>query len=88
MIDINYEEWTEKFSPLQEEEGSVKLYETYDKDFEEVWNTDRRYVWTLVEGEDGNWYLEPGILYVNRMNYVICRNPRNLEDNYEPIKYF
>lgn len=88
MIKLNFEEWEERFSPLTDEEGSVKLWETYDEDFEEVWITDIRYVWTLVEGDSGDWYITPGISYVNRLNYLITKNPRNLKDNYEPIKYF
>lgn len=87
MTKISFEEWYEKYQPEEVSEGGMKLYETYEDDFEKVWATDRRFVWTLVEGDSGHWYLVPGISYVNRMNYVICKKERDLEERFEPIKY-
>ncbi len=85
-IQLTFEEWEEKFNPHTVEDG-LKLYETHGEEFEKVWATSRRHVWTIIEGDDGDWYIIPGISFVNRMNYLVCDLPRNLEDNYEPIKY-
>ncbi len=37
---------------------------------------DPAHVWTVVEGDNGEWYLCEGWHLVNRMGYVIARNPR------------
>lgn len=87
MAKMTFEEWYEKYQPEEVSEGEIKLYETVGDDFEKVWATSKKYVWTLVEGDNGHWYLVPGVSYVNRMNYVICDKERNLEENFEPIKY-
>lgn len=87
MTQLTYEEWYEKYQPEEISEGEIKLYETVGDDFEKVWITSRMFIWTLVEGDSGNWYIVPGLSYVNRMNYIICKKPRDLEEQFESIKY-
>lgn len=38
---------------------------------------DYRYVWTIVEGDNGKLYLSPGYHFVNRLGYAICEIPFN-----------
>ena len=38
------------------------------------------YIWTLVEGDNGEGILIPGWHLVNRLGYFVCENPHNFED--------
>lgn len=37
--------------------------------------TDYHFVWTMIEGDNGKWYLSPGWHVVNRIGYVLCTQP-------------
>ena len=55
--------------------GGGCLFETYGDEFAFV----KRYapikVWTLVDGEDGDAYVISGLHYVNRIGYLLSREP-------------
>lgn len=33
------------------------------------------FLWTVVTGDDDNWYIVPGYHFVNRLGYIICKVP-------------
>ena len=51
------------------------LFETYGEEFEFVRRYDPSKVWTLVDGDAGDMYLVSGLHYVNRVGYLLSRNP-------------
>jgi hypothetical protein len=74
QISISDEDWLEKYKPIMEND-SVRQYETYGADLEEVRKqiqSFHRTVWTAVEGDDGDLVIVSGPHYVNRLYYVIC----------------
>lgn len=75
----DFDVWYDKFKPEENEDGSIKLYETYGKDLSYVTHiADNQHgrLWTIVDC-DGKLYLTPGFRYVNRINYVVCKNNWN-----------
>ena len=73
------------FNPELDEFGSWKHYETYGEDLSYISKLDDKYVWTVCE-VDGNGYLVNGAVRVNRLYYVVCKEPCNLDDNSIQIK--
>ena len=55
------------------------LFETYGEEFAFVRRYDARKVWTLVDGDTGDMYLVSGLHYVNRIGYLVSRDP--IEEN-------
>jgi len=51
------------------------LFETFGEEFEFVRRYDPSKVWTLVDGDGGDLYLVSGLHYVNRVGYLLSRNP-------------
>jgi len=51
------------------------LFETSGEEFEFVRRYDPSKVWTLVDGDGGDLYLVSGLHYVNRVGYLLSRNP-------------
>jgi hypothetical protein len=51
------------------------LFETYGEELAYVKRQDDRRVWTLVDGDDGDMYVISGFHYVNRVGYLISRDP-------------
>lgn len=45
---------------------------------------DARYWWSVVEGDNGAWYISPGFRVVNRMGYIRCRVPRAADETDYP----
>src|ERR1700722_6530220 len=56
-------------------EGRGCLFETYGEEFALVRRYDPRKVWTLVDGDDGDMYVISGLHYVNRVGYLLSRDP-------------
>lgn len=73
MRKSDFEVFMKKFCPVERSPDSF-LFETYGEDYKRVINTDSSYIWTVVDC-DGKLYLSPGFHIVNRMNYIICKNP-------------
>ena len=44
---------------------------------------DEHYVWTIIDC-DGKLYVSPGYRFVNRLDYVICRNAWTSHDERQP----
>lgn len=51
------------------------LFETYGEEVAFVKQQDMQRVWTLVDGDDGDLYVISGYHYVNRIGYLISRDP-------------
>jgi hypothetical protein len=74
----DFEVFTDRFLPEENEDGDIKKYETYGEEYEEAKRKageDCKYLWTILEGDSGKWYLSPGFHLVNRMAYVITAKP-------------
>lgn len=75
----DYETFIEKYKPdmmdTDEDDEQIKLYETYEKDWEEKAGEGCKFLWTLVETDNDRWYIIPGFHYVNRLNYIITQVP-------------
>jgi hypothetical protein len=55
--------------------GGGCLFETYGEQLDFVRKQDPRTVWTLVDGDDGDLYVESGYHFVNRIGYLISTIP-------------
>ena len=51
------------------------LFETYGEELAFVRQQDRRTIWTLVDGDDGDQYLQSGFHIVNRIGYLLSTVP-------------
>jgi hypothetical protein len=56
------------------------MYETFGPEFDYVLAMARdakkqRHVWTIIEGDDGEFYLSAGYHIVNRFGYMITKKP-------------
>jgi hypothetical protein len=56
-------------------EGRGCLFETYGKEFDYVRRFDPNRVWTLIDGDDGEMYVVNGLHLVNRVGYLLSRDP-------------
>jgi hypothetical protein len=57
------------------------MYETFGEDLECVKQTDNKYIWTIVDGDDEDLIIMAGFHFVNRFGYLITNEP--WEDEYE-----
>jgi hypothetical protein len=75
MAEIEYEEWFDKYKPIEDDHGSLRIYETYgeDLDFIQSIAEDNR-VWTYLDG-DGYSSVVNGMFYVNRLCYYVTEVP-------------
>lgn len=77
---MEWEQFVDEFEPLENdvvEEAPIDgfLFETYGKEYEKVKATDKNCVWTIVDGDDNNLHVIEGLHYVNRVGYLITKNP-------------
>jgi hypothetical protein len=74
MAQKNEDQWSDRFKDaVLNEEGSA-FFETYGRDLEAVKAADERKVWSIVEGDEGQ-YLIPGFHVVNLIGYVLSQEP-------------
>lgn len=82
MKTITYEEWLATYKPLTDEQGEVRYFETYGKEFETVNLTPLQLIWTQLDSEDEDRsIIRSGLSFVNRINYIICREPFNMSES-------
>jgi len=81
----DFEIFINKYAPHMFDRN-IKQYDTHD-DWTTVNNTDYHYVWTVVDGDNGNCYLSPGKHLVNRLFYVICNKPWTTFEETRDYKY-
>lgn len=79
-----FDEFYEKFQPIQNHlvddapEGGC-MFETYGDELAFVLSQDPQNIWTIVEGENKMHYVK-GYHLVNRIGYLVMKNPWTLED--------
>ena len=75
MTELEYEEWYEKYKPIETDHGDLMVYETYGKDLEFIESIieDNR-VWTFVDGGDFS-VITNGAMFVNRLCYYVTEIP-------------
>jgi hypothetical protein len=57
------------------ETGNPQTLETYGPELELVRSFPPNQIWTVVDGDDGELYVCAGYHLVNRINYLITKNP-------------
>ena len=94
LVRMSFDKWAETFSPLTNTTTPYApfdgcMYETYGDDLAVVFKrasninpTARLKVWTLVEGDAGQ-YVVDGFQRVNRMGYFITAVPAVAGTQYE-----
>lgn len=71
----SWAEFVKRFNPIYYPRGNGGA-EGFLLDTFELAQCDPAHVWTVVEGDNGEWYACEGWHLVNRMGFIICRNPR------------
>lgn len=56
-------------------EGSCLMLYTDLQRYIKEHNVDEDCIWTVVDGDDGDLYLLHGFHYVNRVGYIVSKNP-------------
>lgn len=83
----DFEVWEDKFQPMTDKDGD---WQRFDVNEPSEWgilkNTDKKFIWTVVDGDNGKLYLTPGYRIVNRLHYHICKNPHKF-DKTRDFKY-
>lgn len=72
----------EHFVPYRHPEARHNIWgglglETFGEDMALVRYLDANYVWTVLDGENNDQWIVPGIHYVNRVCYLISLIPHN-----------
>lgn len=68
------QEWEDGYEPYE------RLFETHGEDKALVDSIPIEYVWTLVDGDEGEPSITNGMAYVNRIGYYISKMPHNPND--------
>ena len=55
------------------------MFETYGEELDFVRSVDPSRICTLIEGDDGEWYVVSGYHFVNRLGYLILESPLDYE---------
>lgn len=81
---LSFEEWEKKYKPIEKSKDCI-FFETHcEKDLEFLKQFQKKNsilnCWTLVDGDDGELYIDSGIRWINRMNYIITEIPRESKD--------
>ena len=75
MIELEYDEWFDKYKPITNDHDEIRIYETYgvDLDFIESIIDDNR-VWTFIDSGDFS-VITNGAMFVNRLCYYVTEVP-------------
>lgn len=55
--------------------GGGCLFETFGEELRFICEQDPRMIWTLIDGEDSDLYVVSGFHFVNRIGYLISKDP-------------
>lgn len=85
MKTITFEIFEKTYKPIknpfvQDSSYNGCMFETYGIEVAHVREQDVKKIWTLIDGENENWYIIPGFHFVNRFGYFICENEWESED--------
>lgn len=72
---ISEYQWFEEYGVEDE-----KFYETYGEDLEYIKSMPDNFVWTLVDGDEGQSLVVNGKAFVNRVGYYLTKKPHNTND--------
>jgi hypothetical protein len=90
---ITFEIFEETYKPqknpfVQNSSYDGCMFETYGVELAHVREQNIKNIWTLIEGENENWYIIPGFHIVNKFGYFICEVPwENEEIEVDDNKY-
>ena len=89
---LTWEEWYNHYKPKTNHirnYGSdlIHAYETYGDEQDFIFAQDPKFVWTEVDG-DGGSYLIAGIHYVNRVQYYVCENAWDNDNQEVCVNYY
>lgn len=75
-----FDRWFSTFQPQKHHAGinhgvDGYLYETYGKDIEYLQHIPSERLWTVIEADNGKWYISQGVHMVNRVGYIIAAVP-------------
>jgi len=56
-------------------DGKGCLFETYGEELEFIKRQDDGRIWTILDGDDGDMYVASGFHFVNRVGYLLSRDP-------------
>ena len=75
MTELEYDEWYDKYKPIETDHGDLMVYETYGKDLEFIQSIieDNR-VWTFVDSGDYS-VITNGAMFVNRLCFYVTEVP-------------
>ena len=71
---LTEDQWYEQYEP----EG--RNYETYGADLNHIKSLPEEYVWTMLDGDDGQVLVVNGFSFVNRISYYVTKKPHNDSD--------
>ncbi len=85
MIELNEDQFASQYNPIANQlnpnasfdwgDEFGTLFETFGEELEFVLQQDSLNVWTIVDGDDGDLYVNSGLHFVNRIGYLISQVP-------------
>lgn len=84
---MNLEQFIKKYNPIVNIDSPNDLmFETYGEELEKVQRQDSKFIWTVIEGDEGFW-LTNGFHFVNRWGYVIATREYSEEKPFLEIEW-
>jgi len=85
MLTLHEDAFSEFFRPYRHKDASHDIWggiglETFGDDMELVKSLPVESVWTVVDGDDGDQWILPGIHTVNRICYLITEIPHDWKE--------
>jgi hypothetical protein len=81
---LSFENWERKYKPIFNTKGSSIFFCTHseeDRQFlKENQDKDALNIWTLVDGDGEELFIDSGYRFVNRIEYLITEVPRESKD--------
>ena len=68
------DQWYETYEPEE------RMYETYGEDMNYINSMPAQFVWTLLDGDEGDEVIVNGKGLVNRIGYYISKKPHNTKE--------
>ena len=77
---LSFENWERKYKPIQNPRNTDIFFCTHDEDdiqfLKENQDDDALNIWTLMDGEGEELFIDSGYRVVNRIEYMITEVPR------------
>lgn len=75
MIELEIDDWHDKYKPILTDHGDLRIYETYGADLEFIESIiDDNRVWTFLDGGDYS-VITNGLMFVNRLCFYVTEVP-------------